>query len=355
MSYFLIAIFAGLVWFFGLYLFNKLKIFDTPWPDIIPPRKPVPNVQWLFLFIWVVLSILLFFPEYIMQKEIIGFLLAWLLIILVSLKDSFKSMNPKIRLLVQILVGLVAFAIGGVGIYELVLPWWEVLYIPIWLSVIVTVVWFAGFMNAINWFDGINSLASGVSSIWFLSIILLIQLVVLPHYSDISAENLAVLEMVLNLSYILFVFSFVYSLIEFKPFGVLRDVWVMFLWFALAYLALLWWAKIGTIVVALSLVVFDSIWVFVNRIFVLKKNPLKWDYTHLHHRLLALNWNRTEVRFFVRWWSLFLMIIMILLWADRLSKLIIFVLMFLIFFWINAYLFWYKKLPYHYLKREKES
>ena len=60
----------------------------------------------------------------------------------------------------------------------------------------------------------------------------------------------------------------------------------MFYGFALAYLSVVGGAKIGTLIVALSLVIFDAVWVGLRRIFIVKKNPLKGDYTHLHHRLM---------------------------------------------------------------------
>ncbi len=82
--------------------------------------------------------------------------------------------------------------------------------------------------------------------------------------------------------------SLVYAVIEYRPFGLLRDVGSRFYGFSLAYLALLGGAKVGTIMVVLSLPLFDFVRVIVNRIFVMKKNPLKGDYTHLHHRLLRL-------------------------------------------------------------------
>lgn len=97
--------------------------------------------------------------------------------------------------------------------------------------------------------------------------------------------------------------------------------------------------------VALSLVIFDAIRVGVHRIFFLRKNPLKGDYTHLHYRLLGLGWTKGEVRFFVWGWSLIMMVLMLLQGADRWDKIIIFVVMALVFFGVNGYLFWVKKLP----------
>ncbi|MDR2540663.1 MAG: hypothetical protein LBD11_02520 [Candidatus Peribacteria bacterium] len=82
------------------------------------------------------------------------------------------------------------------------------------------------------------------------------------------------------------------------------------------------------------------------RIFIAKKSPMKGDYTHLHHRLLGLGRSRGEVRAFVRIFSLVMMLLMLLQGTNRLHKVILFALMALLFFGVNAYLFLYKKMPY---------
>ena len=101
-------------------------------------------------------------------------------------------------------------------------------------------------------------------------------------------------------------------MVEYKPYGLLRDAGVMVYGFALAYLSLLGGAKIGTIMVALSLPLFDAFWVICHRLFVLHKNPMKGDYNHLHHRLLALGWSKLELRRFIWLWSIVMMILILL-------------------------------------------
>lgn len=340
----LYAIFIGFIW---LKIFRKINFLDRPGPDL-PPRKPVPNAQWVFLIIWFLSSLAIFFPSYIHNPQII-WLIIWSLILWVTeFIDNFIYINAKIRILIQLWVIGILFYLWYIWFSSLSLPWGLLIEFHWSASLILTLIWFLGFINAINWFDWVYGLASWVSSIWFLTVFLLIKFVVFGYYTWISPENLANLNMISNISFLLFIFSAVYCFIEFKPLWLLRDIWVMFLWFSLAYMSLLWWAKIWTILVVLSLPILDSIWVFVNRIVVMKKNPLKWDYTHLHHRLLALWWNRSEIRTFIWSWSLFFMTIMILQWVNRLNKLIIFILMATIFFGINIYLFWIKKLPSEY-------
>lgn len=354
LMFFAIVWVALLIVSLGLWSFQKAGLLDRPGPDIIPKRNPVPTAQGIFLTGGFFLTIALFFPDYFFDQHFLWFVLGGVIILAISLLDTFFSVNAKIRLWVQILVSLIVIVAWNIWLPEIEL-WSMVIKIPYLISLIFSVLWFVAFINAVNWFDGINGLASWVSSVGFLTIPLLIQFVVFVHYPEIEAQNYQFLSMISDLSLVLFIFSFLYTIVEFKPRGVLRDVGTMFYGLALAYLSLVWGAKIGTILVALSLVIFDAVWVFINRIFVMKKNPLKGDYTHLHYRLLALGWTRSEVRFFVWIYSFVMMVLMLLQWDNRPWKIIILLMSFLIFFWVNIYLFWIKKLPYEYLKKNNSK
>jgi hypothetical protein len=83
-------------------------------------------------------------------------------------------------------------------------------------------------INAINRFDGIYAQASGVSSIGFLTIFLLIQFVVFKHYTNFTDANLQTLLFVKNISFVLFWISLVATVVEYKPLGLMRDVGIMF-------------------------------------------------------------------------------------------------------------------------------
>lgn len=171
-------------------------------------------------------------------------------------------------------------------------------------------IWTMFCINAINRFDGIYAQGSGVSAIGFLTIFLLIKFVVFQSYEQFN--NLETLLLVQNLSFFLFIISLIYTVIEYKPLGLVRDVGIMFFGFAIAYLSVAGGAKIGTLIVALSLPLFDAVRVGLYRIFVAKKNPLNGDYTHFHHRLLGLGFSRGESRAFIRIRSVMMMILMLL-------------------------------------------
>lgn len=82
-------------------------------------------------------------------------------------------------------------------------------------------------INAINRFDGVYGQASGVSSIGFLTMVLLIVFVVLPYYTGISTHNAEILYWVRDVAMLFFVLSLVYTVVEYKPYGLLRDVGTM--------------------------------------------------------------------------------------------------------------------------------
>lgn len=83
-------------------------------------------------------------------------------------------------------------------------------------------------INAINRFDGIYGQASGVSSIGFLTIFLLIQFVVFREYTQFTDANMQILLFVKNISFVLFVIALVSTFVEYKPLGLVRDVGIMF-------------------------------------------------------------------------------------------------------------------------------
>jgi len=351
MNYILVPIIAVAVAFIGLTLFRWLKILDKPGNDLKNTRKPVPTMQGIFVYVGFFLAIALLFPWYLHNSLFWGLVFGSLPIVIFELfeelnylgKISFK-IPASLRLVGHIAGALLAVYIGSFGPQEFIING-HLRVMPQRLLAVGFALRAILCINAINWFDGIYGQASGVSSIGFLTIFLLIQFVVFKSYTNFTEANMQTLLFVKNISFVLFCISLVSTVVEYKPLGLVRDVWIMFFWFSLAYLSVVGWAKIGTLIVALSLVIFDAIRVWLWRIFVVKKSPLKGDYTHLHHRLLWLGRNRREIRWFVWIRSLIMMIFILIQWTDRFNKIVIFTVMALVFFGVNYYLFVVKKMP----------
>ena len=352
-----------LVMWWGWYLTLRLHYLDRPWPDV-PQRSPVPTVLWVWAIVSFVLVILVYYGiDYVLQYPYVQWLLYgvlmiwWLALWDEMLEIRSKNMavkwdktkgisiiSPKIKALIQCIIVCSALVLGDVSIPEFIF-WSTVIHFPPWLAYWIASIWCVWFINAVNRFDGVYGLVSGISSIGFLTLYILVSVVVMWSY-DLTPAYHQILSFVAHSAWVLTLISLISLYIEYKPLWVLRDVGTMFFGFALAYLSLLWGAKIWTMMVVLSLVLFDAVRVLWNRR-LKHKNLFGWDYTHLHHRLLANGWSRWEIRVCIWSWSIFFMILILIQGTDRLNKLIIFVLMMLIFFGVNMYLFWIKKIPDH--------
>lgn len=97
------------------------------------------------------------------EWEVWGVTLGGLAFFLIGLADDLFSLSPFIRLLMQAAVAAVAWWMG-VQIDFLNVPFDGLVQMG-WLSLPITVIWLVGMANAINWIDGLDGLAAGVSGI----------------------------------------------------------------------------------------------------------------------------------------------------------------------------------------------
>ncbi len=339
---------------------HRYNILDKPGHDV-PKRSRVPTLQGIGSVVAVVVTTLFFRPELFSAPYMTGLRGGLLVLVTVNFIDELGRLvhpkyrlSPKTKFVIQAAAALMALLISNVWFTSLSLGWVTITF-HIVLSALLTMAWFGLCTNAINRFDGVYGLASWSSAIWFITIASLLTWVVLPLYPGIDGIEAQMVHAAIWCAWLFAGVTVVATVMEFRPLGVVREVGTMSFWFALAYLSLLWWAKIGTVIVVMLLPLFDALWVIIDRVWFRKVSPFKWDFTHLHYRLMALGRSRTEVR--VVLWSIssFLAIIMLLQWWDRWDKAIIFVLVALIFFAVNGYLFWVKKLPKAYMPGEKND
>lgn len=149
---------------------------------------------------------------------------------------------------------------------------------PVWplVSYVITLFWIAGIMNAVNWLDGLDGLASGVGVIALL----------LFAWHSLSLGQTTVAAFPLALAG---------ALAGFLPFNFaparlfLGSAGVYVLGYNLATLGILSPAKIATVLLVLALPLLDGAWRIVDRVRQ-GRSPLRGDRGHLHFRLLDLGW-----------------------------------------------------------------
>lgn len=102
--------------------------------------------------------------ERVAEYSVWGVTLGGLAFFLIGLIDDLFGLSPISRLVMQSAVASVAWWVG-VDIRFLTIPFVGITQLPAWLSLLVTIFWLVGMANAINWIDGLDGLAAGVSGI----------------------------------------------------------------------------------------------------------------------------------------------------------------------------------------------
>lgn len=85
-------------------------------------------------------------------------------VFLIGLADDLFQLSPFSRLAMQFGVAAAAWGVG-VRIEFINLPGIGIWPFPVWLSLLITLLWLVGMANAINFMDGLDGLAAGVSGI----------------------------------------------------------------------------------------------------------------------------------------------------------------------------------------------
>jgi len=110
-------------------------------------------------------------------RRLVGLLFGGMLILGVGLWDDVMQMRPRNKFIAQVIVALISmlygFLIPGINNPFDHDPSTNWIDFPIWLSVPLTLLWYVGMMNAINFIDGLDGLLSGftlISSLFLFAI-----------------------------------------------------------------------------------------------------------------------------------------------------------------------------------------
>lgn len=277
-----------------LRLFPKLKLMDRPHEYGID-RAPIPYSGGIVFFIVFFITTLLFVD---ITKPIAGLIFAGLLITFVSFVDDRIRVSPFVRLLVQILAGII-IVFAGIKIQLVSNPFGAPIFLDsisftvlgqtIWLfSALAIIVWLVLMMNVMNWLDGIPGLSSGISTIAQISIFILAM----------GQFNITDQSAVITIASVLAASSFAFLLFDFYPPTILMgDTGSMFLGFMLGALSILSGGKFATALLIMGFPVLDALWVILKRVFQ-GRSPLHGDYSHFHHRLLRVGLSEKKALFF---------------------------------------------------------
>jgi len=299
-------------------------------------REPVPYSMGIIFFICFFL-LSYFFVDFTYKLGLIWFFGA--IISAVSFIDDRLKVSAKIRLMLQVAIWAI-IALSSIKIWYVssIFGWivdLETVSIILWtytfyiIPFVFTVLWYVFIFNALNWTDWLSGNTSWLSIISF-SILFLLWYILFER--DTYQWWLDNAVFVMKLCAIL-----VWILIPFWYFDVrekilMWDSWTMFLWFMLATIAIISWWKIATVLVVFWIYSVDAVYVVFKRI-MSQKNPLKGDFTHLHHRL-SKAW-LSKIQFLSLVYSLSFFFWITALFLDKTWKIIVFALIVFIVIFIN--------------------
>jgi len=321
-------------------LFYKLKILDNP-KKYWKKRDPIPYSMWIVIFIsFLILS---FFTiehnNQVLTEKYYLILIFWWLITFVSFIDDMLNVSPKIRLVIQIIIWIIIWItsikvdyISNIfgWIIDLKTYFFTIFSIQIYIiPLIFTIIWYVFVFNAINWTDWIQGNTSWLSIISFFIIFLLwLKLFFTDSYEWWKENSEFIISITTTLVWVLIPFWY----FDIKEKILMWDSWTMFLGFILATIAIISGWKIATVLVVFWIYSVDAIYVLIKRIYNWK-NPLKWDFTHLHHRLLDIGLTNKQVLFLV--YSLSFFFWLTALFLDKTWKIIVFFIITIVVIFIN--------------------
>ncbi|TSC93001.1 MAG: Glycosyl transferase, family 4 [Candidatus Berkelbacteria bacterium Licking1014_7] len=215
------------------------------------------------------------------DKNLLGVFLGSLLLLGAGIWDDIKGLKPGTKLIFHFLAGIIIVAFGikihwfanPLGGLNIELGNWTYLFVPLWIVLII---------NVVNWLDGIDGLAVGISGI---ASVILGFLSLAPFVNQFSTANLA---------FILAGVCVGFLVLNFNPAKIfLGDSGSMFLGFMLAIFAIISGGKLATAALVLGLPILDAFWVISRRL-MSKKAPWQADKLHLHHRFLAIGFSQRQ-------------------------------------------------------------
>lgn len=293
-------------------------------------KEPVPRLGGLSIIMGFIFALIILIPfmRELYSKQFLAFLIGAFVITLLGVLDDIYELGPRIKLLVQCFVALIAVS-GGIRIDFVMWPIWE--YIEPF-SAPITVIWIIGLINAVNLIDGLDGLAAGVASIASLCLTVLCVL----------SDN--VLAVVLTAALAGACLGFLPR--NFSPAEIyMGDTGSTFLGYVLAVASCFGVFKsyailsIVLVVLAMALPIMDTLFAMTRRA-IQGKPIMSADRGHLHHRLIDAGYSSKQAVVILYGISIISAVTAILIAIKDIQATIIVLIFFLI---IILMLFAYKK------------
>ena len=288
-------------------------------------KKPTPRIGGLAIIFGFLVAVISFNDTW--SKEVVSTLVGAGILGILGVIDDCKELDAKLKFVVQIIAALVVVIFGDIRISVIsnpnifsVEPY---MILPSWLSICVTIFWIVFITNAVNFIDGLDGLAAGVSAIMSIS---LVFIAISYHEFTIALIGLALMGS-----------CFGFLPYNFNPAKIfMGDTGSTFLGYMLAVLSVQGMFKSYAVIsfavplLMLGLPLFDALFAMIRRV-LSGKSPMAADRGHLHHRLYDMGFSQKQTVFILYAISGVLGITAILLAEQRFLRAMLLLMCVLIF------------------------
>ncbi|MFD1020137.1 glycosyltransferase family 4 protein [Thalassobacillus hwangdonensis] len=252
----------------------RLKVMDYPELRKIH-TKITPRMGGLAIFFGVVAGMIYLQPTI---PHFLSICLGAVVIMLTGLLDDRYQLRPLVKLTGQIIAAVLLLS-SGLIIEKITIPLIGVIPLNYFVGVILTFFWIIGVTNAINLIDGLDGLATGVTTIALSSILVMAFIdqhaFVIMICITLIGSNLGFLPH------------------NFYPAKIyMGDTGSLFLGYSVAVISVLGLMKSITFfsfiipILVLAIPIFDTLFSILRRM-INKKNILSPDNQHIHYQLIA--------------------------------------------------------------------
>lgn len=258
----------------------KIGAVDVPLDDRRMHTKPIPRIGGLAIFLSFLLSTMLFCE---FSPELASIWVGGGIIVVLGVLDDIYRLQAGLKFVVQTLSAV--FAVMNGCVIDHINIGGEYIMLGVF-SYPLTVLWIVGLTNAINFIDGLDGLACGVSLISSVSLFFVLVLQGGGEYAVITAILAG-------------------ACLGFLPFNsnpariFMGDTGALFLGYALAVISVQGVFKLHAVlsfIVPLMVFAFpilDAAFAIVRRLLA-GKSPFAADRGHLHHRLVDMGFTQKE-------------------------------------------------------------
>lgn len=286
-------------------------------------KKPMPLLGGLMMFFGFLFGYMCFAPQ---NTQMLAILMAGFIVILTGMIDDIKPLKAREKLIGQLIAAIIVTFYGNILLNDITFFGFYfdfgILAYPL------TIIFIIALMNCINFIDGLDGLACGISSIFFATIGVIAFIM----------HNIGSLE--ITITFIMLGACLGFLIFNFNPAKIfMGETGSMFLGFMIAVVCLMGFKAVTltSLVVPmliLAIPILDTLFAIIRRI-IHKKPIYVADKQHLHHQLLNKKFSqKTTVLIIYAVSILFSLASVFYVLKDQKKGIIIYVIIMLLIIWL---------------------